>query len=256
MNIDVVKTLITLYPSLNKLKIKEYSEFLKKFEGVQDKRDKDNLRHQHHIIPLSFNKGFSNITVDLSIRAHFIVHHILLSLFSNSIYKEEKRKSQSALFFMSIFFCNTARKYAYMISLNEKQNFLNKDIQRKKAIDRWKSGVYSHVNFNTVGGKIRVYNRSLMKEKLVLKTEFDSMDKSIWIKGRIPFSKETKEKMSKSKCGEKSPKARKVRNIETGEIFNTLAEAEKKYKVSHLYEYCKHNHKTAGGYHWEYYNEK
>ena len=71
---------------------------------------------------------------------------------------------------------------------------------------------------------------------------------------------ETKKIMSEKKkglyCGEKHPKARKVRCIDTGEIFNTIKDAEIKYNVSHgkISEVCagKHGRKTAGGFKWEW----
>ena len=71
---------------------------------------------------------------------------------------------------------------------------------------------------------------------------------------------ETKKIMSEKKkglyCGDKHPKARKVRCIDTGEIFNTIKDAEVKYKISHGKISCvcngKYGRKTAGGYKWEW----
>ena len=62
-------------------------------------------------------------------------------------------------------------------------------------------------------------------------------------------SEETKNKMR----GKNNPRARKVRNIETKEIFDTVTEAEKKYNLSKGCIKCaiKKNWKSAG-YHWEY----
>lgn len=46
----------------------------------------------------------------------------------------------------------------------------------------------------------------------------------------------------------------KVRNIETGEIFNSIKEAAKKYNIipTHITRVCRGRRNTTGGYHWEY----
>lgn len=45
----------------------------------------------------------------------------------------------------------------------------------------------------------------------------------------------------------------KVKNVDTGEIFNSLLEATKKYGTRHICCVCKGKRKTAAGYRWEYY---
>ena len=80
------------------------------------------------------------------------------------------------------------------------------------------------------------------------------------LKGKS-FTKEHREKISKSLSnshrehviGERNPAAKKVRNIETGEIFGTLTEAGKKYGTHrcNIGNACR-KHTTAKGYHWEY----
>ena len=50
----------------------------------------------------------------------------------------------------------------------------------------------------------------------------------------------------------REPKA--VVNIDTGEIFNTITEAAKKYS-GHIHDCCEGKFKQAGGYHWMYYDE-
>lgn len=42
----------------------------------------------------------------------------------------------------------------------------------------------------------------------------------------------------------------KVKNVETNEIFSSIKEAEKKYKISHISDCITKKRKTAGGYHW------
>jgi hypothetical protein len=52
--------------------------------------------------------------------------------------------------------------------------------------------------------------------------------------------------------GGSHPRARKVRCIETGELFNTLKAAKKQYGISSLSPALRDSHRVAGGYHWEY----
>lgn len=46
----------------------------------------------------------------------------------------------------------------------------------------------------------------------------------------------------------------RVRNIETGEIFNSIKEAAEKYNIipTHITRVCRGKRKKTGGYHWEY----
>lgn len=46
----------------------------------------------------------------------------------------------------------------------------------------------------------------------------------------------------------------KVRNIETGEIFNSIREAAEKYNIlpTHITRVCRGRRNKTGGYHWEY----
>lgn len=47
---------------------------------------------------------------------------------------------------------------------------------------------------------------------------------------------------------------RKVKNIETGEVFNSIKEAAEKYNIlpTHITRVCKGKRAKTGGYHWEY----
>lgn len=53
------------------------------------------------------------------------------------------------------------------------------------------------------------------------------------------------------------PWARKVRNIDTGKVFDTMKAAAEYYNIStsHIVCVCKGRRKTTGGYRWEYVNE-
>lgn len=45
---------------------------------------------------------------------------------------------------------------------------------------------------------------------------------------------------------------RKVKCVETGEIFESIKSAKDKYKINNISAACRGVQKTAGGYHWEY----
>lgn len=85
------------------------------------------------------------------------------------------------------------------------------------------------------------------------------------------LSEETKKKMSESRKGRKmSPESiskrtqtckdkniyKKVRNIETGEVFDTISDAKKKYGVNNINKVLRGEMERCGGYHWEYYKEE
>lgn len=83
-------------------------------------------------------------------------------------------------------------------------------------------------------------------------------------------SKEQKEKWSKERKGVKMTEefkhkarynkvnSKRVINIETGEIFVTIAEAARIYNIKseHISRVCRGQRKTTGGYHWKYADEK
>ena len=113
---------------------------------------------------------------------------------------------------------------------------------------------------NTKGFKHREYSKHKM-----------SVTKSkMYIGKNNPFygkhhSKEQCEKWSKERKGRDMSKVTeaakkvnsiKVKNIETGEVFNSIVEAAEKYnlKATHITRVCRGKRKTTGGFHWEYYN--
>lgn len=63
-----------------------------------------------------------------------------------------------------------------------------------------------------------------------------------------------KAKISESKKYDKNCTARKVRCIETGEVFDCILYAAEKYdiKPTHISRVCRGKRKTTGGFHWEY----
>lgn len=110
------------------------------------------------------------------------------------------------------------------------------------------------------------------KQKEVARTRM--MGNKIWL-GRN-LSEETKEKIRQKHLGrqmsdewkqnlsdshkglltgEKNPRSKAVRCVETGEVFPTITAAGKSVGITHsrIRECCLGNRKTAKGFHWEYY---
>lgn len=57
--------------------------------------------------------------------------------------------------------------------------------------------------------------------------------------------------LSEANKGRPAPNRKKIRCVETGEIFDSVADACKKYK-GHIFEAANGTRKTASGYHWEW----
>ena len=70
----------------------------------------------------------------------------------------------------------------------------------------------------------------------------------------VPMSEEQKKKVSLAKMGCEGHNKRKVLCVETGIIYESLAQASKMARVNmgKLCEVCRGTRKTTGGYHWQY----
>lgn len=71
-------------------------------------------------------------------------------------------------------------------------------------------------------------------------------------------SEESRDKMRGKRLslsGANNPHARAVRCVETGEIFDCINDARNKTGIRHISDVCRGERKTAGGYHWMYYDE-
>lgn len=73
-------------------------------------------------------------------------------------------------------------------------------------------------------------------------------------------SEESVKKISEKRkgmfLGKDNPSAREIKNIETGEIFETIRQAAEKFglKATNISSVCSGRLKTTGGYHWQYIN--
>lgn len=75
--------------------------------------------------------------------------------------------------------------------------------------------------------------------------------------GGYKWSYADEKSIKESKLRYKKDNRKKIINITTGEVFNSIIEVEKKYHISHsnISNVCKGIRKTAGGYEWQYINE-
>lgn len=80
-------------------------------------------------------------------------------------------------------------------------------------------------------------------------------EKSIWY-GKH-HTEETKRKMSDAQSGDNNGNAKKIICIETNKIFGCIREASNYYNISYsgISKCCNNKSKTAGNYHWQYYQE-
>lgn len=64
-----------------------------------------------------------------------------------------------------------------------------------------------------------------------------------------------RQRISEAQLGGKNHMAKKIICIETGQVFDTVAQAGEWCGGCNIVKCCKGKHKTCGGYHWMYYDE-
>lgn len=74
------------------------------------------------------------------------------------------------------------------------------------------------------------------------------------IKGK-PKTEEHKRKISEAKTGDNNPMAKKVICLETKQVFNCIKDASEWCGKKGISGCCRGQQKTAGGYHWMYYED-
>ena len=166
---------------------------------------------------------------------------------------------------------NAIKKYGKGSFTVEKidQSFNVDDLNAKEIfwIKEYNSLMPSGYNLCFGGGNTMGYNHK-ESSKIMMATKKEGMYK----KEENPFygkkhTKETREKMRKAwdknrkeKLAEDSRirnpinQAVRVRNVETGEIFDSVKSAAEAYglKDTHITRVCRGKRKRTGGYHWEY----
>ena len=186
--------------------------------------------------------------------------------------KPELRWKKGARYKGCIYFYNAIQKYGW----DSFEHIIIKDrLSAEEASELEKYLIKEYDSTNEEKG----YNlREGGKEKYSLSQE--TREKMAWAKGK-QFSEEHKQNISKALKGRtyspetiermrdahkllgqfkggKNPKARKVICIETGQIFETMGEAAASVGLksySSIANCCRGKTKTAGKYHWKFYEE-
>ena len=133
------------------------------------------------------------------------------------------------------------------------------EITRKKLSEAGKGRVpwNKEIKYSEEHIKKLIYSHS--KEKGIPRSEDtkEKISKSKTGKKREKFSEEWIKNLSKATTGINNPRARKVINLDTQEIFNCIYFASDKYNIcpQDISKCCRKKRKTSGGYHWEYYKE-
>ena len=95
--------------------------------------------------------------------------------------------------------------------------------------------------------------RKMPSELDVLKLRYVSDDeiRESWTLKEVKVSEDIRDRIPKRTV------YRKVRNIDTGEVFDRIKYASEKYGIepTHISAVCKGKRKTTGGYRWEYVEE-
>lgn len=239
---------------------KWYYELIEKSITKQRKKNKNEYFELHHIIPTSLggNNDKEN-KVLLTSKEHFICHLLLTKMTEAN----EKHKMIWALHRMSFSKVGLRNLNSYQYELARKifikQQKLPKSQAHKDNISKSLKGIpFSEERKKKMTGergwkhkeetkrkmseqrkgKIHVYNKETLEEKLIHETDFILYDKEIWLKGRCftPYigkkhSQDQKKKWSEERKGSKQPAISKaktgmVQAIDLNGIFHYVTKEE------------------------------
>jgi hypothetical protein len=95
----------------------------------------------------------------------------------------------------------------------------------------------------------KIYNDTKIKKSFYLLSNVNNRIIS------SQYYKNIKRKISMQSTGCNNTASKKVICVETGEIFNTITDANRKYKTTKVGDCCNKTRATAGGFHWDFYIE-
>lgn len=144
---------------------------------------------------------------------------------------------------------------------------------KNKIVSKQTKLKMSKNHYDVSGKNNPFYGKKHTKESKMKMSESSRGQRS-WCVGKT-FSKEYRKKLSEAHKGKmtgidhlmfgkhhskksieliskNNKMKRKIKCIETGEIFDSIALAQEKYIVTHIYSACGKSNRTAAGYHWEY----
>lgn len=160
-------------------------------------------------------------------------------------------------------------KYGYNIA-NGGNSKGKQSEETKKKISKANKGKISWAKGKSM--KQETKNKISNSNKIAYKDKPTSKYLKPYKKGNIPWNKGTKGIMKSNKTSfkkgnippfknKKIPfeiyehRCKKIICVETGEIYNSISEAQKIKKCSNISQVCRGIRKIAGGYHWRYYEE-
>lgn len=104
--------------------------------------------------------------------------------------------------------------------------------------------------------KISAHNKGKkMSEEARRKMSKSRIGDKNWAYGKT-FSEEHRKKLSESHVGKIPCNAKKVKCVETQEVFASIAEAQRKKLINNIGIVCNNPNRTAGGYHWIIFTER
>jgi hypothetical protein len=219
---------------------KRYNFFI---ERAKNRIYKFGKYEKHHIKPKSIfpelKKNKNNI-VFLTPKEHYLVHYLLTKIYDN-------KEIRSAYVMMS-----GIKRYGKPISLKKyeemKKEFYQQKINNGKKV----------INLDTgeVFPSMRAVGRCFDTESIgqlrdVLNDKWNTYKGFHW----AYYNKD--KKLEEYVIKKKNNRFISVKNIDTGEIFESIKLAEEKTGIfsEHITNCCKGKYKSAGGYHWEYVGE-
>ena len=138
----------------------------------------------------------------------------------------------------------------------------------QELIKKYNTTDFNNGYNNSIGGECGTFGTKLSEET---RKKISLGHKGKHYKKRRNHTPEEKEKISKKLKGRVSPMkdkhwsdeqrakvGTKILCVETGEIFISSREVERKTGLPHYYilKCCKEKHRTCGDYHWEYANDR
>lgn len=195
-------------------------------------------------------KGYKNQYFKRAIKKYGFDNFEHKILYENLTQKEAEQKEIELIYYYK----SSERDFGYNIS---KGGMVNNGVPCKKETKQkiskanrgTKNGMYGKHHTEKEKEKIskaskKLWNNKEHREKMLKVLENNRCN---FEKGHIPWNK--------GKKGIPAWNRKKVICIDTNEIFYSIAEAEKIKKVNNISLCCSGKYKTAGGYHWRYYEE-
>ncbi len=154
---------------------------------------------------------------------------------------------------------NLSEDDRYKISISKIGSHLSKETKNKisNALKGDKNPNFGKTLSNETKSKLSILNTGkTLSDETKKKMSESRKGKKHYLYGKH-LTDEIKNKISATLKDESNPHNKKVICIETGEVFNSIRNASKKYSFqeSHIAKCCRGKRKTTGGFHWMFYED-